>query len=192
MEPTDRELMLAVRTGDVQKFGLLFDRYHQRLFEFFYRLSGDAASSEDLVQEVFLRMLKYRRSFRPDSEFRAWMYQIARRARIDRFKKQGNSPVMPESPGFDGPEELLHETEQADLLKQALLRLPEDKRELLVLARLQEMKYGQIASLLNVEVGTVKVRVHRAIVELREIVLQMSGEQQKCNVKKSEEIFPTT
>src|SRR6185295_20196098 len=87
MEPTDLELMLAVRNGNLEKLGILFDRHQQSLFNYFYRLSGDAASSDDLVQEVFLRMLKYRRSFRQDSQFRAWMYQIARAARIDRFKK---------------------------------------------------------------------------------------------------------
>jgi len=82
MEPTDNELMLAVREGDIEPFGTLFDRYRQRLFEFFYRLSGDAASSEDLVQEVFLRMFRYRHTFGMDSEFRAWMYHIARTARV--------------------------------------------------------------------------------------------------------------
>src|SRR5436190_8671853 len=69
MDATDRDLMLAVREGDAEKFGLLFDRHQQNLFSFFYRLTGDAASSEDLVQDVFLRMLKYRKTFRPDSHF---------------------------------------------------------------------------------------------------------------------------
>ena len=78
--------MLAVRDGDVERFGVLFDRYHQRLYEFFYRLGSNAASSQDLVQEVFLRMLRYRKTFRADSEFRGWMYHIARTVRIDRFK----------------------------------------------------------------------------------------------------------
>ena len=54
MEPTDRTLMLAVKDGDVELFAVLFDRYHQRLYEFFYHLGSSAALSEDLVQEVFL------------------------------------------------------------------------------------------------------------------------------------------
>src|SRR5215510_448956 len=94
MEPTDKELMLAVKDGDAQPFAVLFDRYHQRLFDFFYRLSGDTSSSEDLVQDVFLRMLKYRHTFRIDSEFRAWMYRIARSARIDRFRRQKNESFL--------------------------------------------------------------------------------------------------
>ena len=179
--------MLAVRKGDVEQFGRLFDRYHQRLFEFFYRLTGDPTSSEDLVQDVFLRMLKYRRGFGPESEFRPWMYQIARRARIDRFNSRWGEAVLPQDgvenvqslPCRDRPDQLLEQSEQAVFLQRALLQLPEDKREILVLARFQEMKYEQIAALLNLEVGTVKVRVHRAIVELREILTKMSGEQTK-------------
>lgn len=199
MEPTDRDLMLAVRKGDFEKFGVLFDRHHQRLFEFFYRLSGDAALSEDLVQDVFLRMLKYRRSFEVTSEFRAWMYQIARRARIDRFNRrwdEATSPLSAElalsSPGSSRPDRLFEQSERAVLLQRALLELPEEKRELLVLARFQELKYEQIAFLLGLEVGVVKVRIHRAVLELREIVLRLSGEQEKCVAKKSEKAVPTT
>src|SRR5262245_9911506 len=132
MEPTDNELMLAVKSGDAEPFGILFDRYQHRLFEFFYRLSGDSASSEDLVQEVFLRMLKYRRTFRVDSEFRPWMYQIARSARIDRFKAQPDeaslSPDSAEAAVASQQPGPLHQVisgQRSDLLQKALLLLPE-------------------------------------------------------------------
>ena len=181
MEPTDQELMLAVRNGDLEKFGSLFDRHHQSLFNYFYRLSADAASSEDLVQDVFLRMLKYRRSFRHDSLFRAWMYQIARTARIDRFKRRREEPTSEQVSSLrspqDGPDQCLEDAEQSVLLQKALLQLSEDKREILILARFQQMKYSEIASLMGVETGAVKVRVHRAIVELRDIALSMAGER---------------
>src|SRR5678815_1950363 len=95
MELTDNDLMLAVKRGKPECFGVLFDRHQRRLFEFFYRLSGDAASSEDLVQEVFLRMLKYRNTFREDSNFRPWMYHIARTARVDRFNAERDKPSPP-------------------------------------------------------------------------------------------------
>jgi RNA polymerase sigma-70 factor (ECF subfamily) len=198
MEPTDRELMLAVRDGDVDQFGVLFDRYHQRLYEFFYRLGGNAASSEDLVQDVFLRMLKYRHTFRQDSEFRGWMYHIARTVRIDRFRTNRDESPLTEGeaenvrgagiPALDGH---MEEMERAELLQRALLRLPEDKRELLILARFQELKYEQIGSLLGIDVGAVKVRVHRAMSELRAIVQEMSDERTKCNVKKPGKLLRT-
>jgi RNA polymerase sigma factor (sigma-70 family) len=192
MEPTDKELMLAVKDGDAQPFAVLFDRYHQRLFDFFYRLSGDTSSSEDLVQEVFLRMLRYRHTFRSDSEFRAWMYRIARSSRIDRFRRRKSESLQ--AAGAEGMPDVAQESiafqkveqqERSLLLQEALLRLPEDKRELLVLARFHELKYEQIGNLLDVDAGTIKTRVHRAMAELRDIVRKMSDERDKCVVKKS-------
>ena len=185
MESTDKALMLAVRDGDVDKFGLLFDRHHRRLFEFFYRMTGDRTASEDLVQDVFLRMLKYRNNFSEDSQFRAWMYRIARTARIDRFRKRQSEAPMPVQ-HFEGSsdatssvriQERVERNQQRATLERALLELPDDKRELIVLARYQEMKYQEIASLLEIEVGAVKVRVHRAIAELRQVFMSMSGEK---------------
>ena len=192
MELTDNDLMLAVLDGDLEAFGVLFDRHHQRLWEFFYRLSCDSASSEDLVQEVFLRMFKYRNSFGSTSEFRGWMYPIARTARIDRFRSERKRVPPPEDGGqiwlhshWPAPDRLLEQEERSTMLQRALLELPQDKRELLVLARYQEMKYEQIALLLDVEIGTVKVRVHRALAELREVFRRLSGEIPKCDVKTS-------
>lgn len=200
MEPTDNALMLAVRSGDAKPFGVLFDRYHQRLFEFFYRLSGDAASSEDLVQEVFLRMLKYRNTFRDNSDFRAWMYHIARTARIDRFRGQRSEEeltddcvqIVGDGQTQRSPLHHVEEQERSALLQRALLQLPDEKRELLVLARFHELKYEQIGTLLDIDVGTVKVRVHRALTQLREIIQTMSGEKQKCVAKKCGNLLRTT
>ena len=78
----------------------------------------------------------------------------------------------------------LEKQEQLSLLHQALLALPEDKREILILARYEEMKYETIAAALQIEVGAVKVRVHRALRELRALFLKMAGEEAKCDVKK--------
>ena len=196
MEPTDRTLMLAVKDGDVELFAVLFDRYHQRLYEFFYRLGSSAALSEDLVQEVFLRMLKYRNTFRADSEFRGWMYHIARTVRIDRFRaQQPEVTIATEAMGVQSsevsPDGYMEERERAELLRQALLRLPEDRRELLILARFQELKYEQIGLLLGIDAGAVKVRVHRAMAELRESVREMSEERSKCTVKKPGNLLRT-
>src|SRR5499427_3869552 len=96
MVETDENLMMAVKNGDVDKLGQLFDRHHRRLFDFFARMTGSRSIAEDLVQDVFFRMLKYRETFRKESHFKAWMFHIARNARFDYYKKHQSETLMPE------------------------------------------------------------------------------------------------
>src|SRR5215510_13934321 len=93
---TDEAIMLAVRDGDVGKLGLLFERYHRTLFDFFSRMLGNRTAADDLVQDVFFRILKYRKTYRDDSHFTTWMFHIARNARLDHFKKHSAEVRVPE------------------------------------------------------------------------------------------------
>ena len=77
--------MQAVRDGDVSQLGQLFERYHARLFEFLSRMTGNRVAAEDLVQDVFVRILKYRATYRDDGRFETWLFRIARNARADYF-----------------------------------------------------------------------------------------------------------
>jgi RNA polymerase sigma-70 factor, ECF subfamily len=83
---TDEDLMRAVRAGDLAKLGVLFDRYHAPLFDFLSRMTGNAAAAEDLVQDIFVRILKYRSTYRDDGRFETWLFRIARNARADYFR----------------------------------------------------------------------------------------------------------
>ena len=170
----DEDLMLQVRNGAGEMLGVLFDRYHAPLYNFYAKLMGDRGVSEDLVQEVFLKILRYRESYRPGTPFRAWMYQIARNARIDYFRKTPRQvafepemvpPVLPKDPA--------QQDQESTLLHRALMQIPEEKREVLILARFQELKYQEIAQLLGCELNTVKTRVHRALQELKQIFRQL-------------------
>ncbi len=167
---TDEELMSQVRNGVGEMLGVLFERYHVPLFNFYTKLTGDRTMSEDLVQEVFFRILKYRHSYRVDTPFRAWMYQIARNARLDHLRKRRpETSWEPEMSPAVAPTDTAQQSQEAALLHKALLQISEDKREVLVLSRFQDLKYEEIAQMLGCEVGTVKTRVHRALQELREI-----------------------
>jgi RNA polymerase sigma-70 factor (ECF subfamily) len=156
--------------------GVLFDRYQAPLFNFYSKMTQDRTVSEDLVQEVFLRILRYRQTYRPGTTFRTWMYQIARNTRIDQVRK-----VRPESPLTSEPlaptraSDDAERQQEAQLLQRALMHLPEDKREILVLSRFQELKYDEIGRLLGCETGAVKVRVHRALQQLREVYLTLEN-----------------
>jgi RNA polymerase sigma factor (sigma-70 family) len=170
----DEDLMLQVRQGASEMLGVLFDRYQTPLYNFYAKLTGDRTVSEDLVQEVFLRILRYRQSYRPGTSFRAWIYQIARNARLDHVRKN------PPQAAFDGQAaaplpstDSAQQNQETQLLRRALMQLPEEKREILVLSRFQELKYDEIARLVGCEVGAVKVRVHRALQELRDTFRQL-------------------
>jgi len=171
----DEDLMLQVRDGACEMLGVLFDRYQTPLFNFYSKLTGDRTLSEDLVQEVFLRILKYRQSYRPGTPFRAWVYQIARNARIDHFRKFPRERAFePEMLPPVVPRDSAQEHQEAELLHRALLQLPEDKREILLLCRFQELKYEEIAKLLGCELNTVRTRIHRALQELRKSFNQLT------------------
>jgi len=170
----DEELMLGVRNGTGVLLGVLFDRYHAPLFNFYCKSTGDRAASEDLVQEVFYRILKYRHTYRPGTPFRTWLYHIARNARLDRLKKQAaEKKLEAETPVSDQPPVTLERKQEAVLLHRALMRLPDEKREVLILSRFQELSYQEIARLLQCEVGAVKVRVFRALRDLGDMLRQL-------------------
>jgi RNA polymerase sigma factor (sigma-70 family) len=169
---TDQEVMMQVRQGDVEKLSILFERHHTRLFGFCLGLLGTREAAKDLVQEVFFRVLRYRESYRPEAPFAPWLYRLARNACIDQLRKGGRErPAEPDlelpDPSPLASEDLAHEG-QLDTLRAALARLPEDKRELLLLARSGSLSYEQIAGMVGCSVGALKVRVHRALHLLRE------------------------
>ncbi len=181
--------MTAVRDGDLAKLGLLFERHHVALFDFLSRMTGDRTAAEDLVQDVFVRILKYRATFRGGS-FETWLFRIAATARADYFRTR--PPLEPlaaealdQPEAGPGPLRRLETDRERAHLKQALLQLREDTRELIVLARYRGMKHEQIAELLGIETGAVKVRIHRALRELRGIFLQLSDGNRSCDVKRS-------
>jgi len=84
---TDHQIMQEVRDGQVEKLAILFERHHVSLFNYFLRLTGNRAAGEDLVQEVFTRILKYRATYQGEDKFVVWMFKIARNAHIDLLRR---------------------------------------------------------------------------------------------------------
>ena len=176
----DEELMMLVRGGAGDMLGVLFDRYQVPLFSFYSKLTGDRAASEDLVQEVFVRILKYRHSYRPGTAFRPWIYKIARNAHADQARRRRPEvEFQPEMVPPSSDRDLAADIQQEALLHRALLELPEAKREVLLLSRFQGLPYSEIAELTGCQVGAVKVRIHRALQDLREIFLRLGGDNRR-------------
>ena len=176
--------MLKVRSGDLDKMALLFHRYNRPLYGFLYQMTRHKEASEDLLQSVFYRMLRSRHTFTGDGEFRTWMYHIARNVVKDHLRK---TRLRPESGDYDmdslaeravqGTGEQLERKMEIKALQKALEVLSADSREVLILSRFQELRNEEIAQVLEINVGAVKVRLHRAIRQLRAVFLQTEIEK---------------
>jgi len=182
-DPTsDKALMLQVKNGDLDALGVLFERYHHRLFGFFYRLTSRRDISADLVQDVFERILRYRTSYTGNGDFATWLFRIARNRHADHYRQMEKEAVdehrdaplpassYPAVPQPAAPDAALTETDDRLLLEQALDRLDPDKKQALVLSRMEGFLYREIAEIMECTEGAVKVRVFRGLQELRQIM----------------------
>ncbi len=173
--------MQEVRAGQIARLELLFDRHHRALFRYFVHLTSDRAASEDLVQDVFFRVLKYRHTYQPETSFRAWLFQIGRNVYLDQAGKRKAEVALADDAAFrssDLPADRQYQNKQeVVLLHRALAAMPREKREVLVMSRFLELRYEEIATVLKCEVGTVKVRVYRALRELGDRFFALGGER---------------
>ncbi len=173
-EPSDDSLMVAVQEGDLDKMGILFQRHHGHVYGYLCSLTGKSHAAEDLTQDVFLRALKYRHSFKSQLKFASWLFRIARNAYYDWARREGRNLTVLDDPDHYHEEPSLTREDigfgrqnDLDLLRQALDNLPEAKREVILLSRFQGLKCEEIAHVLDCKLGTVKARIFRALQALK-------------------------
>ena len=170
---TDELIMEAVKNGDLQQASVLFERYNKRIFNFLARMTLDREVAEDLTQNVFLRMIKYKNSYKEGNRFQSWIYQVARNVFSDHYQSVKNKradfvdveKMSDRMADYDESERI---DEQEALLRRSMSMLNEEQRELLVLTRFQHLKYEEVAVIMNTTGANIKVKVHRAIGTLRE------------------------
>ncbi|UCH15546.1 MAG: RNA polymerase sigma factor [Bacteroidales bacterium] len=177
---TDNELMLMVKSGDIDRLGLIFERHNKPLYGYFLNLTGKTDISEDLVQNVFMRILKYRTNYRGDGNFNIWIYRIAHNVFVDFIKRKKKLEFSDNLNEWDNVltdtshEEESSKNEKINILESALMKLPQKKREILTLSRYKELKYKEISRILGCSESAVKVRIFRAMEELKNIYNELS------------------
>lgn len=176
--------MLKVKAGNLQLLSLLFERHHRRLYGFLFHITFHKETAEDMVQQVFYRILKYRERFTGDGEFVHWMFAIARNVLMDQHKRKKlllhDSPVddmADRVAGHTDLEDTLNRKQHAANLQQAMLKLSDDDRTLLSLSRFDELRHREIAEIMGISENAVKVRVYRAMQQLKQIYLKENDKE---------------
>lgn len=174
---TDEALMVKIKDGDLDKASKLYDKYSKLLYNYFVKLSQDKDAGYDMMQDTFLRMIKYKHTYRETGTFKTWIFQIARNVFRDYYRNQ--KKIISSTMDINLVGEIQMKEEQSDqmhksaLLHRSMQRLPEDAREILVLSRYKDLKYQEIAEIMDLSVSHVKVKVFRAIKKLREYYFEL-------------------
>ena len=193
----DGELVAACCAGRKEAFGELVARHQDRVFNLAFRLTGNHDDADEVAQEAFLKAYRALGTFRRESAFYTWVFRIVvntvrsrqrfRAVRpaevsLDTARDHGNETGRPETllediaAGTDGPDEEASRAERRRIVGEAVARMNEEQRLMIVLRDIEGRDYGEIADLLDCPRGTVKSRLHRARMALKDILTGMLGD----------------
>ena len=176
----DAELMLRVKDGDESSFGLLLDKYRASVSHFLYRMVQDQAVSEELAQEVFLRVYKSRETYEPTAKFTTWLFRIATHLALNWLRDEKNERAQErlDQSTEDGParevadraatveQQMVYEV-KVEEVRCAVAALPDKQRAAVLMHKYEEMEYSQIAKVLSCSESAVKSLLFRAYETLR-------------------------
>jgi RNA polymerase sigma-70 factor (ECF subfamily) len=170
---SDEAVMSMVRQNMLDEAGLLFKRYHLQVYNFFLRMTFNREISQDLTQNVFLRLLKYRHTYDPELNFKTWLFRITRNEYKDHLRRQTRirsnfadlETINEELRNYTDSDQ---KTEDLRMLHTALTRISNEYRSLIIMSRYHKLKYSEIAVITHSRESAVKVKVFRAMQKLRE------------------------
>lgn len=189
----ERALIERCKRGDLGAFNDLVRKYEKQVYNFAYRLTGNYDDANDVAQDAFLRVFNAIGTFRGDSSFSTWLFRITTNVFLDERKKAKSHPQTSldeylelgessvarqiEDPS-PTPEAVLEESERAQILLKAVGDLPEYQRAMVTLYHTQQKSYEEIAEIMDLPIGTVKSRLNRARLALKE---KLSGIRELFN-----------
>ena len=180
--PQDILLIERAQRGDRDAVDELVAKYQARAYQFAYRLTGNPDDASDLVAEAFVRVYTALPRFRKDSQFTTWLFRIVTNCFLDMKKKESRRPtdqledawieadakstIVDQESAVDSSERM----EREEIMQKAILQLPEYQRSMIVMFHVENLSYEDIAGTLDLPIGTVKSRLNRARLALREIL----------------------
>lgn len=192
MSGDEHRLIDECLKGQTAAFGELVRRYQDRLFNTVYRLVDSAEDAQDVVQEAFLHAYQSLDRFKRDSQFFTWLYRIAVNLAISLKRKQRTAvrwhgdregqrsvPEPFDASELSQPDQALERADEERRIQAALNRLSPEHRAVLILKDLEDQKYETMAEILQLPIGTIRSRLHRARLELREVLEKTEGQVQR-------------
>jgi len=187
LSDTDQDLIEAIRAGNPRRFSVLVDRHKDRAMTLALRIVGERGAAEELVQDAFLRAYRGLEKFRGDAKFSTWFYRILYNVCMTRVLRRPKEKVEWSDDDMrtldvadqDVPsaQERMEAEEMQALLKEELARIPQAFRSALTLFYVQELSYEEMASVLEMPLGTVKTNLSRGRVLLRKRVMERLNEE---------------
>ena len=185
----DEQLVEQAQAGHREAFGELVRRHQDRLYNSLFRMLNSADEARDVCQEAFIQAWTRLSKFRGDAKFYSWLFRIAMNAAITRKRRERRAPTSLDAyesasgqeatdPRSDvAPSAPLESRENQLLVQKALAELAEEFREVLVLKEIEGLKYDEIADVLSLPIGTVRSRIHRGRMELRNRLERLLGDR---------------
>ena len=170
-QTTDEQLMRRYAKGDAQAFDQLYERHRGPLYRYFLRQVSDTATANDLYQGSWEKIIKARRRYRPNAPFTVWMYRIAHNHLVDHYRRLHPNDPLEDDVLADqraGPAQDIIDCEERDRLRQAIVALPVEQKNALLLKLETGLKMEDIASVTGVSRETVKSRLRYAVDKLRQ------------------------
>jgi RNA polymerase sigma-70 factor (ECF subfamily) len=174
--------MSRIIGGETDRMAILYERYKMSVYSYFFRVTcGNRESSEDLTHSVFYRAIKYRSSFTGQGSFAKWLFRIAHNVANDHNRVKKNScNIKYETEArsvqnFTCDEDEYEAKERIELLNLAMKKLEQEEREIIILGKIDCLKYREIAEILGITEGNVKIRIFRALRKLKEIFVNLES-----------------
>ena len=186
-DKTDEQLIEEFQNGEISSYNQLIYRYKDRLFNYIYQFVHDIDLAEDLLQDTFLKLYTHKNSYKEVAKFSTWLYTIAAnlaRTELRKIKRRKTFSVSElsnddreyiiSSDASDQSEDYLTENFEKKI-QNALVQLPDDFKTIIILRDIQELSYDEISNITKLALGTVKSRINRARLKLRDIIKENRG-----------------